>query len=176
MTLIHEHGNHDTCMKVLCTNPECRIYIASPRRLPNLLTRYFKPEDFCITHKGANVIQLLANFMTIRPQEKCVLNANSLIKRDMFQLIFEGTRGWTSASDIGIDDIVYTHGWACPDAPTPVPGVTDDFYCGFEDEDSQCGLLKNVSSANRDWYIMWKSEFILLIHYLFIDSFLSIYI
>ena len=116
------------------------------------------------------------NFMTIRPQEKCVLNANSLIKRDMFQLILEGTRGWTSASDIGIDDIVYTHGGACPDAPTPVPGVTDDFYCGFEDEDSQCGLLKNVSSANRDWYIMWKSEFILLIHYFLINSFLSIYI
>ena len=107
---------------------------------------------------------------------KCVLNANSLIKHDMFQLIFEGTRGWTSASDIGIDDIVYTYGGACPDSPTPVPGVTDDFYCGFEYEDSQCSLLRNVSSANRDWYIMWKSEYILLIHYLFLYSFLFIYV
>ena len=79
MTLIHVHGVHDTCMKVLCTNPECRIYIASLGRLPNLLTRYFKPEDFCITHKGANVMQLLANFMTIRPQENLSINPDILI-------------------------------------------------------------------------------------------------
>ena len=76
--VIHVHGVHDTCMKVLCTNPECRIYIASLGRLPNLLIRYFKPEDFCITHKVANVIQLLANFMTIRPEENLSINPDIL--------------------------------------------------------------------------------------------------
>ena len=44
-----------------------------------MLTRYFKPEDFCITHKGANVIQLLANFMTILPQENLSINPDILM-------------------------------------------------------------------------------------------------